>query len=78
MIDGAWVVAEGGIYDMWDEPRHVVTEQPDMRRHRLGVDYGTTNPFAAVLLGEGADGRLYVCAEWRHDSCEGLLAEMPG
>lgn len=68
MIDGAWVVAEGAIYDMWDEARHVVAELPDMRRHWCGVDYGTTNPFAAVLLGEGTDGRLYVCAEWRHDS----------
>nr|WP_202122286.1 PBSX family phage terminase large subunit [Streptomyces sp. BA2] len=68
MIDGAWVVAEGAIYDMWDEARHVVDELPDMRRHWCGVDYGTTNPFAAVLLGEGTDGRLYVCAEWRHDS----------
>lgn len=68
MIDGAWVVAEGAIYDMWDESRHVVDELPDMRRHWLGCDYGTTNPFAALLLGEGANGRLYVCAEWRHDS----------
>ncbi|QCX77660.1 Terminase-like family protein [Streptomyces sp. YIM 121038] len=68
MIDGAWVVAEGAIYDMWDETRHVVTALPDMRQHWLGVDYGTTNPFSALLLGEGTDGRLYVCAEWRHDS----------
>ncbi|ARX85640.1 terminase [Streptomyces alboflavus] len=68
MIDGAWVVAEGAIYDMWDEARHVVHVLPDMRRHWCGVDYGTTNPFSAILLGEGVDGRLYVCAEWRHDS----------
>jgi PBSX family phage terminase large subunit len=68
MIDGAWVVAEGAIYDMWEESRHVVTALPDMRRHWVGVDYGTTNPFAALLLGEGVDDRLYVCAEWRHDS----------
>ncbi|MGW9041238.1 PBSX family phage terminase large subunit [Streptomyces lydicus] len=68
MIDGAWVVAEGAIYDMWEESRHVVTALPDMRRHWVGVDYGTTNPFAALLLGEGVDDRLYVVAEWRHDS----------
>ncbi|QKN87587.1 terminase [Streptomyces phage Vondra] len=68
MIDGAWVVAEGAIYDMWDESAHVVTELPDMRRYWCGIDYGTTNPFAAILLGEGVDGRLYVAAEWRHDS----------
>lgn len=53
---------------MWDESRHVVTELPAMRRHWCGIDYGTTNPFSAVLLGEGVDDRLYVCAEWRHDS----------
>jgi PBSX family phage terminase large subunit len=68
MIEGAWCVAEGAIYDMWDESRHVVSELPDMRRHLLGIDYGTTNPFAAVLLGEGVDDRLYVVGEWRHDS----------
>ncbi|WP_079405462.1 PBSX family phage terminase large subunit [Streptomyces sp. 3211] len=68
MIDGAWVVAEGAIYDQWDEAAHVVDTLPPMRRYWCGLDYGTTNPFAALLLGEGADGRLYVCAEWRHDS----------
>ncbi|WP_208974124.1 PBSX family phage terminase large subunit [Streptomyces malaysiensis] len=68
MIDGAWVVAEGAIYDMWDEGRHVAAELPDIRRYFLGCDYGTTNPFSAILLGEGVDDRLYVAAEWRHDS----------
>ncbi|MFF4523440.1 PBSX family phage terminase large subunit [Streptomyces bluensis] len=68
MIDGAWVVAEGAIYDMWDEGRHVVAELPDIRRYWLGCDYGTTNPFSAILLGEGVDDRLYVAGEWRHDS----------
>ncbi|MEU3917103.1 PBSX family phage terminase large subunit [Streptomyces sp. NPDC029004] len=68
MIDGAWVVAEGAIYDMWAEERYVVTKLPDMRRYWVGCDYGTTNPFSAILLGEGADDRLYVAAEWRHDS----------
>ncbi|WP_326797456.1 PBSX family phage terminase large subunit [Streptomyces sp. NBC_01808] len=68
MIDGAWVVAEGAIYDMWDEGRHVVDELPEMRRYWAGIDYGTTNAFAALLLGEGIDGRLYVASEWRHDS----------
>ncbi|MDT3395582.1 terminase family protein [Streptomyces sp. B1866] len=68
MIDGAWVVAEGAVYDMWDEQRHVVAALPTMRRYWLGIDYGTTNPFAAVLLGLGEDGRLYAVSEWRHDS----------
>lgn len=68
MIDGAWVVAEGAIYDMWDEAEHVVDTLPEMRRYWVGVDYGTTNAFSAILLGLGVDDRLYVCAEWRHDS----------
>lgn len=68
MIDGAWVVAEGAIYNEWDEDRHVVDELPPMRRHWLGIDYGTTNPFSAVLVGLGVDDRLYARAEWRYDS----------
>ncbi|MFM9368082.1 PBSX family phage terminase large subunit [Streptomyces sp. Da 82-17] len=68
MIFGEWVVAEGAVYDMWDEQRHVVDELPPMRRTWVGVDYGTSNPFAAVLLGLGDDDRLYVAGEWRHDS----------
>ncbi|MFD7236447.1 PBSX family phage terminase large subunit [Streptomyces syringium] len=68
MILGEWVVAEGAIFDMYDQGQHVVDELPVMRRYWVGVDYGTTNPFAAVLLGLGDDDRLYACAEWRYDS----------
>lgn len=68
MIDGAWVVAEGAVFDMYDEQQHVVDELPPMRRQWLGIDYGTTNATSAVLLGLGTDDRLYACAEWRWDS----------
>lgn len=68
MIDGAWCVAEGAIYDMYDADLHVVNTLPAMRRHWLGIDYGTTNAFSAILVGLGADGRLYAVSEWRHDS----------
>ncbi|MER7464060.1 PBSX family phage terminase large subunit [Streptomyces sp. NPDC097981] len=68
MILGEWVVAEGAIYDAYDEAQHVVDELPTMRRHWVGIDYGTANPFSAVLLGLGDDDRLYVVSEWRHDS----------
>ncbi|MEY8039987.1 hypothetical protein [Saccharopolyspora cebuensis] len=33
----------------------------------VGVDYGTTNASAAVMLREGVDRRLYLLDEWRHD-----------
>lgn len=69
MVLGEWCLAEGAIYDMWDPERHVVTELPMMRRWiGMGVDYGTTNPFAALILGLGVDNCLYFTHEWRWDS----------
>lgn len=70
-ILGKWVMAEGAIYDMWDEEKHLVTDQsmPAITRWvSLGVDYGTTNPFDAIALGLGSDQRLYLGREWRWDS----------
>lgn len=68
-ILGEWVAAEGAIYDMWDPDCHVVPELPEIARWlACGIDYGTTNPTHAVLLGLGADGLLYIAAEHRHDS----------
>lgn len=68
-IEGAWVLAEGAVYDMWDETMHVVDVLPQIVQWiACGVDYGTTNPFAALLLGLGVDGRLYLTREWRYDS----------
>lgn len=66
---GEWVLAEGAIYDMWDPETHIVTALPRIDRWiAAGVDYGTTNPFAALLVGLGDDGRLYVTQEYRWDS----------
>lgn len=67
-IQGLWVIADGVIWDSWDEQRHVVTDRPQMIDHVLAVDYGTAGVFAALLLGRGADDRIYVCAEWRWDA----------
>ncbi|MFE6683941.1 PBSX family phage terminase large subunit [Streptomyces sp. NPDC057729] len=65
---GLWVMAEGAIYEAYDEARHVVDTLPEMRRYWIGVDYGTVNATSVILLGLGVDDRLYACAEWRHDS----------
>lgn len=68
-ILGQWVQAEGAIYEAFDTDRHVVDILPQITRWlAVGVDHGTVNPFAAVLLGLGIDGCLYVASEWRHDS----------
>ncbi|MFC5750191.1 hypothetical protein [Actinomadura rugatobispora] len=51
--------------------RHVVAALPEIVDWlALGVDYGTGNPFAAEMLGLGADGRLYLTHEWRYSSRE--------
>lgn len=68
-ILGRWCLAEGAVYDMFDPDRHVVDVLPAIQRWiAMGVDYGTTNPFAALLLGIGVDGRLYIGHEWWWDS----------
>jgi PBSX family phage terminase large subunit len=68
-VEGLWVAAEGSVYDMFDPDRHVVAECPVIKRWLCaGIDYGSMNPFHAVLLGIGIDRRIYAVAEWRWDS----------
>ncbi len=69
-ILGLWVLAEGVIYDMFDADRHTVTTEqlPQIERWFMAIDYGTTNPFVAHLLGIGRDDRLYIVHEWVWDS----------
>lgn len=68
-IDGLWVVAEGAVYDMFDPDRHVVDICPVIKRWLCcTIDYGTTNPFDAILIGLGIDRKLYAITEWRWDS----------
>jgi len=68
-VMGEWVQAEGAIYDNWNEKVHVVYRMPRiMRWMSTGVDYGRVNPFVALLLGLGEDGRVYVTSELRWDS----------
>ena len=65
---GLWVLAEGAIYDSWDVDRHVVRRIPTITRWWVAIDYGTVNPFVALLMGLGVDGRVYVVSEYRWDS----------
>ncbi|QPK81124.1 PBSX family phage terminase large subunit [Schaalia sp. ZJ405] len=70
-IQGEWVSAEGAVYDMWDPEKHVVEwdELPRMvNAYAVGIDYGTQNPTAALILAMGEDGILYFVDEWRLDS----------
>ncbi|WP_280195837.1 PBSX family phage terminase large subunit [Nocardia farcinica] len=68
-ILGQWVAADGAVYDCYDPAKHLVkwSELPEMQFYvGVGVDHGTTNPTAAVLIGLGADNVLYAVDEWRY------------
>lgn len=70
-IKGIWTNAEGAVFDMWDEKKHIIAYDQLPRMQRIlgvGIDYGTTNATSAILLGLGIDSRLYAIDEWRHDS----------
>jgi len=49
---GEWSLAEGSIFDFFDKSLYVI-ERPPCSAHYwiVGIDYGTNNPFAAVLVG---------------------------
>jgi PBSX family phage terminase large subunit len=50
-VDGLWVLAEGAIYDMFDDEQHVNLGPPfEPDYYIIGVDYGTGNPTAFVLI----------------------------
>lgn len=51
-ILGLWVLAEGIIYDMFNEDEHVIDDWPDdIREFQVAIDYGTKNPTAFILQG---------------------------
>lgn len=59
-IRGLWVVAEGLVYQIFDQAKHVTSELPDRGRYYISVDYGTLNPFSAGLwcLKDGVATRI--------------------
>lgn len=75
MILGKWTNAEGAVYPMWDEDRHLIKHAdlpPIARTLAVGMDYGTTNPTVAILLGltDEEHPRLVAIDEWHYSSAE--------
>lgn len=68
---GLWVMAEGIIYDMFDQTENTYREGPVDMRFRcprcLAVDYGTTNPCVFLEIFDD-DGITRVEREYRWDS----------
>lgn len=51
-ILGLWCVADGLVYSMFDENKHVIHGKcSESGMHVVSVDYGTVNPFSAGLWG---------------------------
>lgn len=51
-ILGIWCVAEGLVYSMFDEDKHIIHgECPYSPQHYVSIDYGTVNPFSAGVWG---------------------------
>lgn len=49
---GIWCLAEGAIFDFFDHRIHVLLRPPRAADYWIaGIDYGTSNPFACVLIG---------------------------
>jgi PBSX family phage terminase large subunit len=70
-IDGEWCLAEGSVYDFFDESDHVIDRPPTYAKYYIiGVDYGTTNPCAFTLIGfnDETPCKLWVEKEYYFDS----------
>ena len=60
---GKWVGSDGLVYDLWDRAVHAVDSYAEPARVVVGVDYGYTDPFAAVRVELDADRRAHVASE---------------
>lgn len=70
-IEGLWVQAEGAIYDTFDKDLHTIDFPGHLAQYYIvGVDYGTSNPCAFVLIGinESKYPMLWVESEYYYDS----------
>lgn len=59
-----WCLAEGSIFDFFDESINVIREPPSYAKYNIiGVDYGTKNPCAFVMLGFNDDAKPEIWAQ---------------
>jgi len=65
-LENRWALAEGAIYDEWQEKLHVlddVSDCPPFVRRWRSIDFGFRNPFVCQWWGEDSDKRLYLYRE---------------
>ena len=50
-VEGLWTIAQGAVYSMFDINRHIIDDIPGLAsEYYIGVDHGTSNPTAFILL----------------------------
>lgn len=72
-ILGLWVLAEGAVYDMFDEDKHAAKPVPPIEHYTdiyTICDYGTTNPCVFLMFGISPDYKRYLIKEYYFDSRE--------
>lgn len=72
-IEGQWCLAEGLVYDFFDENMHVIEYVEGFgSQYIIGVDYGTTNACSFLLIGLNFDSypNMWVEKEYYWDSKE--------
>lgn len=70
-IEGKWCLAEGTVYDFFDEKLHVIDDVYNAATYYIvGVDYGTTNPTAFTMIGYNPTQypNMWVEKEYYYDS----------
>lgn len=70
-ILGNWVIAEGTVFDFFDEDIHVIPYPTSQAQYYIvGIDYGTTNPCVFTLLGYNPEAypNMWVEKEYYFDS----------
>lgn len=61
---GKWVSAEGQVYDMYDNQRHILSGlMPVFKKFYIGMDVGYTAPGTMVVFGETNVGELILVEE---------------
>lgn len=71
-ILGKWCVAEGAIYDFFDEKYHTIDVLPEATHYYVGIDYGTTNPCVFILYGVNnySTPKIWAEKEYYYDPAE--------
>lgn len=65
-ILGLWAMAEGIIYDMFDEAKHTFEEikEQTLEKYYVSCDYGTQNATVFLLWKKGVSGKWYCIREY--------------